>query len=226
MWLSVHAPNAPTSSSTNGASDSRRLQAPFRETSVLSTLYSREEPSTSPACQTAHGIPISVVCHPDHRLNLGSSEEQASTCVSREVRDSTHSVTWDNPDSRSLPPHPPLTMHGLRYVDCVLGALPMQMPLNGSDCGLRASVPLLGEPSRRLQWSSVHCDQACGPWCSFLLLMSDGVGVHERDVLFPNQVFHHGRSMHNVTEQWLLHLVSDPLLSEVCSPWLFWQLSA
>jgi hypothetical protein len=106
--------------------------------------------------------------------------------------------------------------HGVRSVECVLGALPVMHPsLSSSDCAAQASVALRGEAARKLQWSRLHCDHACGPWRSFLLLMMEGVAMHEGEVLFPNQIWHRGRTVHNVTEHGLLYLLSDPLLSEV-----------
>jgi hypothetical protein len=46
-----------------------------------------------------------------------------------------------------------------------------------------------------------------------VLLMTEGVAMHEGEVLFPNQIWHHGRTVH-VTEHRVRYLLSDPLLSE------------
>jgi hypothetical protein len=45
--------------------------------------------------------------------------------------------------------------------------------------------------------------------------MMEGVAMHEGEVLFPNQIWHLGRTAHNVNEHRLLYLLSDPLLSEM-----------
>jgi hypothetical protein len=91
----------------------------------------------------------------------------------------------------------------------------MHPSLSSSHYAAKASVALHGEAAHKLQWSRLHGDHACGPWLSLLLLMTEDVAMHEGEVLFPNQIWHRGRTVHNATEHGLLSLLSDPLLSEV-----------
>jgi hypothetical protein len=231
MWLSIYAPDVSVIDSTTDIlptmPNTLNIEGSLANNSSASGESSAQYISQPPRCR-----PTSSTDQTENGLRKDLPEQQASVCSSAclepglyELIGCKHSAwhmptstpaAWQAPGNGKQPQQSVAARHGVRSVECVLGALPVMHPsLSSSDCAAQASVALHGEAARKLQWSRLYCDHACGPWRSFLLLMTEGVAMHEGEVLFPNQIWHRGRTVHNVTEHGLLYLLSDPLLSEV-----------
>jgi hypothetical protein len=104
-----------------------------------------------------------------------------------------------------------------QHVQCCLGAVPAQhsdASANTSD--LRCfDIELPQRSDSHPRWSTAGCDEYCGLWRSYLLLLSESAAMEDQEILFPNKIVHAGRTLFNATPSHTLGFLADPCVSEV-----------